>query len=216
MINLKVLSAAAVLALTLPALTPTASFAQGGPQQQRGSGAPGGGRAAGTAPSVASSPRFVGAAPNMPGSPRFVGAAPNMAGSPRFVGAAPNMAGSPRFAGASPNVGAAPGIQGVGPRYGGGHYGHDHDGDHDHHHGHGGFFPGVVIGGALASGPYYNDGYYAGTPYYDAPYDNGGSVVEAAPPGDDDGVAYCMQRYRSYDPDSGTFLGNDGLRHPCP
>jgi hypothetical protein len=29
-------------------------------------------------------------------------------------------------------------------------------------------------------------------------------------------VAYCMQRYRSYDPDSGTFLGNDGLRHPCP
>jgi hypothetical protein len=204
MINLKVLSAAAVLALTLPALTPTASFAQGGPQQQRGSGAPGGGRAAGTAPSVASSPRFVGAAPNMPGSPRF-------------VGAAPNMAGSPRFAGASPNVGAAPGIQGVGPRYGGGgHYGHDHDGDHDHHHGHGGFFPGVVIGGALASGPYYNDGYYAGTPYYDAPYDNGGSVVEAAPPGDDDGVAYCMQRYRSYDPDSGTFLGNDGLRHPCP
>jgi hypothetical protein len=25
-----------------------------------------------------------------------------------------------------------------------------------------------------------------------------------------------MQRYRSYDPGSGTFLGNDGLRHPCP
>jgi len=25
-----------------------------------------------------------------------------------------------------------------------------------------------------------------------------------------------MQRYRSYDPNSGTFLGNDGNRHPCP
>jgi BA14K-like protein len=29
-------------------------------------------------------------------------------------------------------------------------------------------------------------------------------------------VAYCSQRYRSYDPASGTFLGYDGLRHPCP
>jgi hypothetical protein len=25
-----------------------------------------------------------------------------------------------------------------------------------------------------------------------------------------------MQRYRSYDPNSGTYLGNDGYRHPCP
>ena len=25
----------------------------------------------------------------------------------------------------------------------------------------------------------------------------------------------CAARYRSYDPASGTFLGNDGLRHPC-
>ena len=29
-------------------------------------------------------------------------------------------------------------------------------------------------------------------------------------------VSYCMQRFRSYDPNSGTYLGNDGLRHPCP
>ena len=29
-------------------------------------------------------------------------------------------------------------------------------------------------------------------------------------------VGYCMQRFRSYDPNSGTYLGNDGLRHPCP
>ncbi|MGH6739994.1 MAG: BA14K family protein, partial [Bradyrhizobium sp.] len=25
-----------------------------------------------------------------------------------------------------------------------------------------------------------------------------------------------QQRYRSYDPASGTYLGYDGLRHPCP
>jgi hypothetical protein len=29
-------------------------------------------------------------------------------------------------------------------------------------------------------------------------------------------VAYCSQRFRSYDPASGTYLGYDGLRHPCP
>ncbi len=27
--------------------------------------------------------------------------------------------------------------------------------------------------------------------------------------------SYCASRYRSYDPASGTFLGFDGLRHPC-
>lgn len=27
--------------------------------------------------------------------------------------------------------------------------------------------------------------------------------------------AYCAQRYRSYDPGSGTFLANDGYRYPC-
>jgi hypothetical protein len=29
-------------------------------------------------------------------------------------------------------------------------------------------------------------------------------------------VAYCSQRFRSYDPASGTYLGYDGYRHPCP
>ncbi len=27
---------------------------------------------------------------------------------------------------------------------------------------------------------------------------------------------YCSQRYRSYDPASGTYLGYDGQRHSCP
>ncbi|WP_424618529.1 BA14K family protein [Bradyrhizobium sp.] len=25
-----------------------------------------------------------------------------------------------------------------------------------------------------------------------------------------------MQRFKSYDPNSGTYLGYDGNRHPCP
>jgi hypothetical protein len=28
--------------------------------------------------------------------------------------------------------------------------------------------------------------------------------------------AYCEQKYKSYDPASGTYLGHDGERHPCP
>jgi hypothetical protein len=31
-----------------------------------------------------------------------------------------------------------------------------------------------------------------------------------------DSVAYCEQRFKSYDPASGTYLGYDGMRHPCP
>ena len=29
-------------------------------------------------------------------------------------------------------------------------------------------------------------------------------------------VDYCIQRYRSYDPQSMTYLGSDGRRHRCP
>ena len=69
----------------------------------------------------------------------------------------------------------------------------------------GGLAAGALIGGALAA-PY---GYYGPPPVYYGPP----PAAYAPPP---DAVAYCMQRYRSYDPNSGTFLGYDGLRHPCP
>lgn len=71
----------------------------------------------------------------------------------------------------------------------------------------GGLAAGALIGGALASRPYYD--YGPGPGYY-----YGGPPVYAAPGGDD--VAYCMQRFKSYDPRSGTYLGYDGYRHPCP
>jgi len=76
-----------------------------------------------------------------------------------------------------------------------------------HHHGGAwgagitGFAAGALIGGALAPRPY-----YYGEPAY--AYEPGYPV--------DDAEAYCEQRFRSYDPASGTYLGYDGRRHPCP
>ena len=158
MINLKILSTAAALALVLPMAMPSASFAQ----HPHGGGARGGHVAGGH-----------------PGGMHPGG------GGARFSG-------------------------------GGGYHGHG---------GGGGFIPGAVagalVGGAIAAGaggygyyggPGYDPGYYGGDPGY---YDDGAVEVAPAPAGDD-GVTYCMQRFRSYDPQSGTYMGSDGYRHPCP
>jgi hypothetical protein len=71
----------------------------------------------------------------------------------------------------------------------------------------GGIIGGAIVGGALAAP--YGPGYY-GPGYYGAPP----PVAYGPPPGD--AIAYCTQRFRSFDPSSGTYLGNDGYRHPCP
>lgn len=80
-----------------------------------------------------------------------------------------------------------------------------------------GIIGGMILGGVIASQqPYYygNQPYgYGNQPYgyYPPPfptyqpYPMGGGTVE-----------YCMQRFRSYDPSSMTYLGHDGYRHPCP
>jgi hypothetical protein len=72
------------------------------------------------------------------------------------------------------------------------YYGHRH---HHHHHGGGtaagiglGLAAGAIIGGAIAAGQ-----------------------AQAQ-----QNHAYCAQRYRSYDPRSGTYLNYDGNRYPCP
>lgn len=81
-----------------------------------------------------------------------------------------------------------------------------------------GLAAGALIGGAIAAGssPYYGPGYgygYGGPAYYPAP----APVVVAPRYGyGGDAEAYCMQRYRSYDPASGTYLNYDGNRYPCP
>ena len=77
-----------------------------------------------------------------------------------------------------------------------------------------GLAAGALLGGAIAAGaanPYYGPGYGYGPRYYSEPV-----VVEQGYAGGGDAEAYCMQRFKSYDPGSGTYLGYDGLRHPCP
>jgi hypothetical protein len=78
----------------------------------------------------------------------------------------------------------------------------------------GGIAAGAIIGGAIASA---NRGYYAPAPGYYAPppaYYGPAPGYYAPPPGD--AVSYCMQRYRSYNPNTGTFIGYDGIERPCP
>jgi BA14K-like protein len=72
---------------------------------------------------------------------------------------------------------------------------------------------GALIGGAIlgAPRPYGRYGYGAYDPGY---YDQGYTSVPPYVGGDE--IAYCQQRFRSYDPASGTYLGFDGLRHSCP
>jgi hypothetical protein len=60
-------------------------------------------------------------------------------------------------------------------------------------------------------GSYYDPYYYDDYAYDD--YDDGGPGYVVSGGAD---PAYCVQRYKSYDPASGTYLGYDGLRHPCP
>ena len=75
---------------------------------------------------------------------------------------------------------------------------------------------GVGIG--LAAWPYYGGGYYddyypyADTYYADPGYVEGG-YVENGYGGD---VAYCIRRFRTYDPRSGTYVGKGGRRIACP
>ena len=81
----------------------------------------------------------------------------------------------------------------------------------------GGFAAGAIIGSAIARPyPYYGYyGYPAPYGYYPPPVYAAPPVAYAAPP-PGDAVAYCMQRFRSYDPGSQTYLGYDNMRHPCP
>ena len=44
----------------------------------------------------------------------------------------------------------------------------------------------------------------------------GGAIAAGEAQRRNDAIGYCMQRYRSYDPQSMTYLGHDGFRHPCP
>ena len=121
-----------------------------------------------------------------------------MAAAP--VAAAPMMVG-PQSTAAASDVQQVQYRHGWHGHHGGfhGHHGgwHGHRGHH-HHHGHG-WGPGAAIGG-LAVGAII-----------------GGAIASSqAQARGSDAVAYCSQRFRSYDPASGTYLGYDGMRHSFP
>ena len=191
MISPKVTSTAAALALVLSVAAPTAGLAEYKTNNAGGVRGNGGYRP----PPIGSVAR--------PGA--AVAAAPAVGG---YRAAAPM---------AQPGGGGGVYRGGYSGGYNRGYRDRDHDRDRDR----GGFVAGAVagaiIGGAVASQGY---GYYGGPGVYYAPsyssdsYYDGPAVAPA--PGGDDAVAYCMQTYPSYDPQSGTYLGNDGYQHPCP
>jgi hypothetical protein len=194
--SLRVLSAAAALALVLPMATP--SFAQG--HGGHGGGHFGGG---GGAHFSGGGGARMGGGSFGGGAARFSGGGGNFAAS-----AAVRPSGGVAFSGGSRNF-AASGGQWSG---GGGNW---HGGGW---HRRGGFWPGFAAGaaiGGLGSYAYYGGPYYGDSYYDDGYYDDGASVA-VVPDGGGDSAAYCAQRYQSYDPASGTYLGYDGLRHPCP
>ena len=183
--------------------------------------------AAGVAASVialgAIAPAFAQAPPGipyrLPGGPPGV---PNAGGNPGNAGVPGGRGGGFQGGGQRGN-----GFQGGGQRgngfQGGGQRAGGFQGGYRRHNGYGaavgagvaGLAAGAILGGALANQqPYYGDqGYYAPT-YAPAPV-----YVEPEVDAEDvsgDGARYCASRYRSYDPESGTYVGFDGERHPCP
>ena len=206
MINLKVLGAAALLTV-VPALAssvadarPGGGFSRGGgaPAAFRGGGGGGGFRGGGFA-----------ARPSFGGGPRVGGFAGRAAIAGAGVGA---FASRPAFAGrpVAQLGGGRPVAQ-----LGNGWNGNRHwRGRHWRGYGYG-FGAGVALG-ALGSSYYYNDPYYYGDSYAYAPDTYVDDGEYAAAPASDGDAAYCAQRYRSYDPASGTYLNYDGNRYPCP
>jgi hypothetical protein len=190
MMSSRVLAGVSALALVLAAAAPTATMARGGLGGGHGGGGGGGGHFGGGGGMHMGGGSFGGA---RVGGGNF--AAARVSGG--NFGAA--RIGNPGFSGAR--------VAGGNWNHGGGYYRH------------GRFFPGVaagvVAGAALGSYAYYNDPYYYGDSgyYADNGYDDGTAVVVPGGGGD---ASYCAQRYRSWDPASQTFLGNDGYRHPCP
>ncbi len=122
------------------------------------------------------------------GSTALIGAVPATS-APLTV--QPNLAQS--VPGATENVQFRRGGYGYGRGYGyrGGGYGYGRRGYGGGGALLGGLAAGAIIGGAIAAG----------------------SANAAA---QNDAQSYCAQRYRSYDPASGTYMNNDGNRYPCP
>ena len=208
MINLKIIGAAALLAIAPALVSATADARPGGGHGggggfSRGGGGGGGafrGGGGGGMRSFGGGGAFRGgnfaARPGFSGGPRV-----GNFGRSAAIGAGPGaLAGRQAFAG-------RPVAQlGSGGRHWGGR---GWRGRHWRGYGYG--FGGGLALGALGSSYYYSDPYY-----YDDSYAYAPDYDYAAAPVSGDDAAYCAQRFKSYDPASGTYLGYDGQRHPCP
>lgn len=65
----------------------------------------------------------------------------------------------------------------------------------------GGVLGGVISGGMNRPQYYPQPRYYSQPQYYPPPLDP---------------ISYCMQRFRSYNPETGLYIGYDGQYHRCP
>lgn len=65
----------------------------------------------------------------------------------------------------------------------------------------------AILGGALIAGAARSNAYG----YYDGDYEDSYGYR-----GGGGGVARCAAAFKSFDPDSGTYTGYDGVRHTCP
>ena len=146
------------------------------------------------------------------------------------------FAGRPGFGGVRPSFGGVrPGFGGgyAGVRPGFGHHGW-HGGNrwrnagyYRRGYGYGGIGLGLGLGLAAGSlyGAYgypgygygYDSGYYAQPGYYaPAGYYGTETVTVGATQGDEDLVAECARRFKTYDPQTQTYIAKRGVRRSCP
>jgi hypothetical protein len=94
-----------------------------------------------------------------------------------------------------------------------------------------GLATGLIVGSAIASSPRYDEPRYIDPPAYEPEYESVpvyrapqryyaparyyAPVRTAAEPWTPQWERYCSYRYRSFDPSSGTYVGNDGRSHFC-
>jgi hypothetical protein len=100
--------------------------------------------------------------------------------------------------------------QGYGPGYG---YGYDYGPGYSY----GPAYPGQGYGyGPVSPDQGYGYGQASPGPNYPAPVYEGRSVAVTPANGPGDSVAWCESHYRSYNPQTGMYLGYDGQHYPCP
>ena len=79
----------------------------------------------------------------------------------------------------------------------------------------------VIVGGFIAGPYFYGPPYYYGAPYPYGPPHYGAPYYYSGPRYNFNRRIYdagrnCRRQYGSFNPSNGTYVGSDGLTHPCP